>query len=245
MTKTILVVNDDGPFSKGVTVLKDSFKKEGYNVYVFVPHQEMSACSHALTLSKPLHVKEIEKNYFIVDGTPSDCTYLALFCFLKGKKIDYVISGINCGYNMGEDVFYSGTVAGAMEGFFHGIKSIAVSARNFENIEEIAAHFVKLFKRLESLPVSEPFLLNVNYPEGEIKGIKLTSLSSRLYPGNVVECVDPRGIKSYWIGGVPAIWNGKEDSDINAVKSGYVSITPLKADLTDSTLLTTLSPILL
>ncbi len=237
MGKTIVLVNDDGPFSKGVISLKNSLKDRGYNVYVFVPHQEMSACSHALTLSKPLHVKEIETNYHIVDGTPADCTYLALFYFLKGKKIDYVISGINCGYNMGEDVFYSATVAGAMEGLFHGVNSIAVSTKNFENVERIASHFVELLKKLESLQLNNPFLLNINYPDCDIKGVKLTSLSSRLYPGNVVECVDPRGIKSYWIGGVPPVWNGGKNSDINAVKSGYVSITPLKTDITDYTFL--------
>ncbi|BBB31748.1 5'-nucleotidase [Thermotomaculum hydrothermale] len=235
--KNILLVNDDGPFSEGVEKLKERFENNGFSVFVFVPHQEMSACSHSLTLTKPLHVKEIKKNYFIVDGTPSDCTYLALFHFLKEIKIDYVVSGVNRGYNMGEDVFYSGTVAGAMEGFFHGINGIAVSAKDFSNIDKIVTHFVDFFKKLIDDKLPSPFLLNINYPEGDIKGIKFTSLSSRLYPGNVEECVDPRGVTSYWIGGVPAVWNGEENSDINAVKQGYVSITPLKADITDDSLL--------
>ncbi len=229
----IVLVNDDGPFSTGVTKLRELLEKEGFETYVFVPHQEMSASSHALTLSKPLHVKEIEKNYFIVDGTPADCAYVAMFYFLKDMKIDYVISGINRGYNMGEDVFYSGTVAGAMEGFFHKVNGIAVSAKDFSNIDNVATHFVNFFKTLSAKKIKKPFLLNINYPEGDIKGIKFTSLSSRLYPGNIVECVDPRGVKSYWIGGVPAVWNGEKDSDINAVKEGYVSVTPIKADITD------------
>ena len=233
----IILVNDDGPFSEGIIKLKEFLETKGVNVFVFVPHQEMSASSHSLTLNKPLHVKEIEKNYFIVDGTPSDCTYLALFYFLKGKKIDYVISGINRGYNMGEDVFYSGTVAGAMEAYFHKINGIALSAKDFSNIEKVASHFVDLFFELIEKDLPNPFLLNINYPEGEIKGVKFTSLSSRLYPGNVVECVDPRGVKSYWIGGVPAVWDGDKDSDIKAIEQGIVSITPLKSDLTDCELL--------
>ncbi len=229
----ILLVNDDGPYSEGLIKLKEKLEEKGVNVFVFVPHQEMSASSHSLTLNKPLHVKEIKKNYFIVDGTPSDCTYLALFYFLKDKKIDFVISGINRGYNMGEDVFYSGTVAGAMEAYFHKISGIAVSVKDFSDIEKVASHFVDLFFELIEKKLPEPFLLNINYPEGEVKGIKFTSLSSRLYPGNVVECVDPRGVKSYWIGGVPAVWNGEKNSDVKAVNNGYVSITPLKADITD------------
>ncbi len=229
----IVLINDDGPFSEGLIKLKERLEKKGVNVFVFAPHQEMSASSHSLTLNKPLHVKEIEKNYFIVDGTPADCTYLALFYFLKDKKIDYVISGINRGYNMGEDVFYSGTVAGAMEAYFHKINGIAVSAKDFSRIEKVASHFVDLFFELIKKDLPEPFLLNINYPEGEIKGVKFTTLSSRLYPGNVVECVDPRGVKSYWIGGVPAVWNGEENSDIKAVNQGLVSITPLTANLTD------------
>ncbi len=233
----ILLVNDDGPFSEGLVKLKEQLEKKGVNVFVFVPHQEMSASSHSLTLNKPLHVKEIEKNYFIVDGTPADCTYLALFYFLKDKKIGCVISGINRGYNMGEDVFYSGTVAGAMEAYFHKINGMAVSVKDFSNIEKVASHFVGLFFELMEKSLPKPFLLNINYPEGEIKGVKFTSLSSRLYPGNVVECVDPRGVKSYWIGGVPAVWNGEKNSDIHAVNENFVSITPLNTNLTDFSVL--------
>lgn len=173
----ILLVNDDGPYSEGLIKLKEKLEEKGVNVFVFVPHQEMSASSHSLTLNKPLHVKEIKKNYFIVDGTPSDCTYLALFYFLKDKKIDFVISGINKGYNMGEDVFYSGTVAGAMEAYFHKISGIAVSVKDFSDIEKVAYHFVDLFFELIEKKLPEPFLLNINYPEGEVKGIKFTSLS--------------------------------------------------------------------
>ena len=228
----IILVNDDGPYSEGLIKLKEKLEEKRVNVFVFVPHQEMSASSHSLTLNKPLHVKEIKKNYFIVDGTPADCTYLALFYFLKDRKIDYVISGINRGYNMGEDVFYSGTVAGAMEAYFHKISGIAVSVKDFSDIEKVASHFVDLFFELKEKKLPKPFLLNINYPEGEIKGVKFTSLSSRLYPGNVVECVDPRGVKSFWIGGVPAVWNGEENSDIVAVNRNFVSITPLHTNLT-------------
>ncbi len=242
--KTLLLVNDDGPYSEGLHALRDKLAKKGYRVFVFVPHQEMSACSHSLTLTKPLHVREIKENFFIVDGTPSDCTYLALFHFLKDIKVDYMLSGINRGFNMGEDVFYSGTVAGAMEGFFHGIKSFAISAKNFDNIDEIADHFSELFEKLRDFKNEKPFLLNINYPESEIKGVRVTSLSSRMFPGNVEECVDPRGVKSYWIGGVPPVWNGGGDSDINAVSEGFVSITPLGSDITDKSSLKPLSDFL-
>ncbi|RLE24282.1 MAG: 5'/3'-nucleotidase SurE [Acidobacteria bacterium] len=228
--KVFLLTNDDGPFSEGVRKLGETLRQFG-RVVTVVPHQEMSGSSHALTLNRPLQLKEIEPDFFIVNGTPADCTYLGLFHILKEKRPDLVLSGINNGYNMGEDVIYSGTVAGAMEGAFHGISGVALSARTFRNLPAILEHVSVLLAQI--LRMEEKIMLNVNYPEGEIRGTVMTRLSSRVYPGKVEPCQQSRNQQALWIGGVPPVWADKPGTDIVEVVNGFVSVTPLQSDLTD------------
>lgn len=224
------MTNDDGPFSMGVRNLREELGNSG-RVVTVVPHQEMSGSSHALTLNRPLQLKEIEPDFFVVDGTPADCVYLGLFHILKESRPDLVVSGVNKGYNMGEDVIYSGTVAGAMEGCFHGIPGVALSGNSFLNLPAILDHFSTLLPRI--LEMEDKNVLNINYPEGEIMGTVVTRLSSRVYPGNVEPCRQSRNKRALWIGGVPPVWGDKPGTDIVEVINGFVSVTPLQSDLTD------------
>lgn len=226
----ILHTNDDGPYSDGLISTRKILSKFG-RVVTIVPHQEMSGSSHSLTFTKPLRIKEVEKDFFILNGTPADCAYVGMFHILKNQNVDFVVSGLNNGYNMGEDVFYSGTVAGAMEGYFHGKKGIALSVKGFDNLEIFENHFEKFFIKI--IDYNKPCMLNVNYPKGKINGEKITFLSNRMYPGNIEVCEDPRGSETLWIGGVPPVWTDEAGSDIVEVKNGFVSITPLKNDITD------------
>ncbi|NOY22532.1 MAG: 5'/3'-nucleotidase SurE [Acidobacteria bacterium] len=229
-TKLFLLTNDDGPFSEGVRELGKTLAPFG-RVVTVVPHQEMSGSSHALTLNRPLQLKEIEPDFYIVDGTPADCAYLGLFHILKESRPDLVVSGVNKGYNMGEDVIYSGTVAGAMEGCFHGISGVALSAKSFRNLSAVLDHFSALL--LKIMVMEEKSMLNINYPEGEIRGTVMTRLSSRVYPGKVESCRQSRNQQALWIGGVPPVWADKPGTDIVEVVNGFVSVTPLQPDLTD------------
>ena len=143
----ILHTNDDGPHSAGLMSIRKILQHFG-RVITIVPHQEMSGSSHSLTFTRPLRLKEIEKDLYILNGTPADCSYVGMFHLLKNTPPAVIVSGLNNGYNMGEDVFYSGTVAGAMEGYFHGKKGIALSAQSFKNIQAISKHFQILFPKI-------------------------------------------------------------------------------------------------
>ena len=228
----ILISNDDGVNAPGIIYLSDLMKDVG-KVVVVAPSHEMSASSHAVTLKKPLFVEKVSSDMYSVSGTPADCILVDLLHILK-KSPDYILSGINLGQNLGEDVFYSGTVAAAREGALYGIKSAAFSivvdnrdeTVHFESAALIARDIVK--KILGALP--QGVLLNVNIPNlpfDEIKGIRITKLSTRRY----VDVVKEEG-GVIVLGGKP-IWKMEEGTDIVAVKEGYVSITPLLKDLTD------------
>lgn len=228
----ILISNDDGVQSAGIKHLKDSMDDIGKAIVV-APKHEMSASSHSVTLKKPLYVEKIREDVFSVSGTPADCVILGLFHILN-RRPQFVLSGINLGQNLGEDVFYSGTVAAAREGALYGIKSAAFSLVLEENVKEInfesAAKVAKevVSKILPKLP--EGVLLNVNIPNlsyNEIKGFKITRLSTRRYVD-----VIKRERDYIVIGGRP-IWKMDDGTDILSVKNGYVSITPLLKDLTD------------
>ena len=235
----IIQTNDDGPFTEGLRAVREVLQRHG-RVVTVVPLQEMSGSSHALTLGRPLRIKEIEPDIYAVDGTPADSCYLGLFHLFKDEKPDLIVSGLNNGYNMGEDVIYSGTVAGAMEGYFHGISGVALSARDFSNLDDVCRHVDAFISRV--LKMTGRFLLNVNYPTGEIRGTRNTRLCSRVYPGNVVPCNLNRHKDALWIGGVPPVWSDRDGTDINAVMKGYASVTPLQPDLTDERLLEELGP---
>jgi 5'-nucleotidase len=232
--KRILVTNDDGIFSQGIKLLSSALS-EVAEVWVVAPDREQSAMGHALTLSRPLRMQRVEERWFAVDGTPTDCVNLAVLHLLKDSPPDLVFSGINFGLNLGDDVTYSGTVSATFEGTLLGIPSVAFSQEVAEGFSfEPAARFARqvaelLLGRGSDLP--RDLLLNVNVPAGEIHGVRFTKLGRRTYKQSVVEKLDPRGRKYYWIAGVPQ-WHAGEGTDYEAVSTGSISVTPLHLDLT-------------
>ncbi len=234
--KTILISNDDGIHSEGIKALAKAMSSLG-DVYVAAPDRERSASSHSLTLYHPLRVEEVAKNWYSVDGTPTDCVNLAINGILKFRP-DLVIAGINKGPNLGDDITYSGTVSVAMEGTLLGVPSIAMSVAGKSNfIFKPAAEFAK---RLASFVLKNGLpkdtLLNVNVPNtdaGKIDGYRITKQGKRIYGDAVVEKKDPRGRKYYWIGGDDLGFVHSEDSDFQAISEGYISVTPIHLDLTN------------
>lgn len=233
---TILVANDDGIDSPGIRVLAKSLKSLG-DVWVVAPERAQNAMGRAITLHKPLRLNQVGRQMFSVNGTPSDCITLAIGKLLKDHEIDLVVSGINKGLNLGDDVTNSGTVAAALEGAIRGIPSIAVSmdGQNQFRFTLGAKVALEVAKMVSKNGLPEDTLLNVNIPDlpaNGLKGIKLTSLSRRRYKDPVVEKTDPRGGKYYWIAGEQVSWNRKKHSDVETISQGFVSLTPLHFDMT-------------
>ena len=234
--KRILVCNDDGIHAAGINALVKVLEPFG-EVTVMAPLTEQSATSHALTMHHPLRIQKIADRRFGVEGTPTDCVLLAVKELLD-QKPDLVVSGINQGPNMGEDVIYSGTVAAAMEGAILGIPSMAVSLASwtfseFEGAGKTAANLTRILLERD-LP--DRFLVNVNVPPipvSEIRGVRITRLGNREYNDSFIKQTDPRGRDYYWIGGGDPSWTPSTNSDFNAVSENYVSVTPLLMDLTD------------
>jgi len=239
----ILVSNDDGILASGLTLLADVCGDVG-KVTVVAPDREQSATSHSLTLHRPLRATRRQDGAFQVDGTPTDCVLLALGA-LSPARPDWVISGVNHGPNMGEDVLYSGTVAAAMEGLAAGIPSIAVSYGSFD-LEHLGSHRAPLRRLIRRLVAIKEFpkdtLLNVNLPAvpgDQVKGVKVTTLGSRVFSEEIARMKDPWGREIFWIGGGHATWSGGADSDFQAVRDGYISVTPLHVDMTNHEFLET------
>jgi 5'-nucleotidase len=232
--KRILVTNDDGVRSEGLQALADALKRLG-EVTVVAPLVEASAIGHALTLRRPLRLEKIDERVFAVDGTPTDCVNIGVITVLKGLP-DLVVSGINKGWNLGDDVTYSGTVAGAMEGALLGAPSIAVSLKrtndefDFTQAAEAAATLAAAVLR-RGLPART--FLNVNVPLEKAKGFRVTIQGKRNHVTSVAEKIDPRGQPYYWIEEGENDWEPHELSDYHAVKAGYISVTPLYPDLTN------------
>ncbi|MES2522188.1 MAG: 5'/3'-nucleotidase SurE [Gemmatimonadota bacterium] len=235
----ILLSNDDGVLASGLAVLERACAPLG-ELHVVAPDREQSATSHSLTLHHPLRPVKLGERRWQVDGTPTDCVLLACNALLPSRP-DFVISGINHGPNMGEDVLYSGTVAAAMEGLALGIPSIAVSfaGRVLQSDDLLDAQVEPLralLQRLMSLPTfPADTLLNVNLPAvpaSEVKGVRLTRLGRRVFSDSIARMKDPWGREILWIGGGSVEWSGPEDSDFRAVHDGYISVTPLHLDLT-------------
>ena len=235
----ILLSNDDGILAKGLGILEEACAPLG-DLYVVAPDREQSATSHSLTLHHPLRPVRLGERRWQVDGTPTDCVLLACGALLDVRP-DFVISGINHGPNMGEDVLYSGTVAAAMEGLALGIPSIAVSfagrvlgtdARLETQVDALRGLLLH-FMSLKVFPSHT--LLNVNLPPvagADIKGVRLTRLGRRVFSDSIARMKDPWGRDILWIGGGSVEWSGPDDSDFRAVHDGYVSVTPLHLDLT-------------
>ncbi len=232
----ILISNDDGIQSEGLVALEEKLSNLG-EIFTVAPDREQTSMSHALTLHRPLRATEIGPNRFAVDGTPTDCVKLALTGLLPVRP-DLVVSGINKGPNLGDDVIYSGTVSAAIEGTLLGIPSMAVSLAAFKDFSfDAAADFAaQLATRILQKGLPPGTLINVNVPALptlEIKGWRLTRQGKRHYAEKVVERVDPRGRKYYWIGGDDMGFAKEEGTDCMAVNGGFISVTPLHADMTN------------
>jgi 5'-nucleotidase len=233
----ILVSNDDGIHSHGLAALVDAVAALG-EVVVVAPDREQSAVSHSLTLHRPLRVNEIAPARFAVDGTPTDCVNLAINGIL-GRRPALVVSGINLGANLGDDVTYSGTVSAAMEGTLLGVPSIAVSLVGREHFDFGAAAAVtaRLVARVLERGLPADTLLNVNVPPAgdgiPPKGMAITRMGRRRYGDAIVEKLDPRGRKYYWIGGEELQFIEEEGTDFHAIRRGLVSVTPIHLDLTN------------
>lgn len=232
----ILISNDDGVRAPGISVLAELLKSIA-NVQVIAPDRNKSGASNALTLEKPLSSYVHSNGYISIDGTPTDCVNLGV-AGTFGKVPQMVVSGINAGANLGDDVLYSGTVAAAMEGRTLGLPGIAVSVANSHpQYYETAAMIAKdLILKLKSLQVAPRTVLNVNVPDlpiAEIKGIHVTRLGHRSVSQSPIECIDPRGVMKYWIAGVGAAIDNGPGTDFYAIENGYVSITPVHFDMTN------------
>ena len=233
----ILVTNDDGIHSKGIIVLAKALQEVG-DILVVAPDRERSAIAHSLTLHRPLRVEKMKRNFYAVDGTPADCVYLGVNAIFPSRP-QLIVSGINKGGNLGDDVTYSGTVSAAFEGALLGIPSFAISlvARSHFKFHTAAQFAVRMAEYIMKKGLPKDTFLNVNVPnlEGkEIKSYKITTQGRWSRNGNaVVEKVDPRGGKYYWIGSEDLIFEKRGDTDFEAVSNSYISITPLHLDLTD------------
>jgi len=227
----VVLTNDDGVHAPGLAALERALAELG-EVYVIAPEREQSACGHALTLHRPLRPLRLGERRFSVNGTPSDCVNLAVLGFLPETPV-LIVSGINHGANLGDDVTYSGTVAAAMEGTILGVPSVAVSLVDGGDFEVAGrvARLVAMRVLVGGLPGNT--LLNVNVPSQSPRGLRMTRLGHRVYKEKIVEQADPRGRAHYWLGGGEARWDDLEGTDMGAVHDGYVSLTPLHLDLTN------------
>jgi len=233
----ILLTNDDGVNARGLQALRVALQDVG-EVWIVAPDREQSAASHALTLRDPLRLERIDERVFSVSGTPTDCVLMAVRGIegVLEPRPDLILSGINHGPNMGDDVTYSGTVAAALEGRLLGVPAIAFSNVHWHPKHLDASARRELVLRLAGDGLPPDLLLNVNVPDlefEEIRGWKATKLGLRVYRDEIISQVDPRGRAYFWIGGDPPVWEQDDDSDFGAVSSGYVSVTPLQKDWTD------------
>jgi 5'-nucleotidase len=231
--KRILITNDDGIHAEGLKVLEQCLKPLG-EVAVVAPDSERSATSQAITIHAPLRVQALDDNHYAVSGTPADAVILALHQIFK-RKPHLVVSGINPGGNLGENLIYSGTVAGAMEATLHGVPAIAISlaSRKHLDFSGASAFAAKLAAKVleEGLPAG--VLLNVNVPRGEVRGVRFTRQSRKITQNIIHEKRDPRGRPYYWQDETVAFDNVEPDSDYAAILAHEVSITPLQVDRTD------------
>lgn len=240
---TILVTNDDGISSPGIKVLAKALKNVG-EVYVVAPETEQSAVAHALTLHRPLKFEKAGSKTYYINGTPTDCIIAGVNKILPSRP-DMIVSGINNGGNLGDDITYSGTVAAAIEGTLLGVPSIAVSLvkenlngagyRSSASEYRIAADFAaELAKRVLERGLPDDTLLNVNVPDDKkINGVKFTKQGKRVYDNSIQELADPRGREYYWIGGGTPQWEAGGDTDFEAIRNGYISVTPVHLNLTN------------
>ena len=232
----ILLTNDDGIAAPALENLRAELAPLG-RVIVVAPDRDQSATSHSLTLHRPFRIHRHGDDRYSVDGTPTDCVVTAFYGLLD-ERPDLVISGINHGPNMGEDVFYSGTVAAAIEGTLQGAVAIAASlvTRAPTDFTDSARFIARLARTVLDHGLPRRQLLNVNIPHrpwDRIHGVRITRLGSRVYRDTLIRKTDPRGRDYYWIGGEEPVWEGQPGTDSHAVDEGWISVTPMRLDLTD------------
>lgn len=235
----VLISNDDGVHAPGIKVLERAMKKLAREVWVVAPETEQSAASHSLTLRRPLRVRKLSSRRFAVDGTPTDSVLLAVNHVLKDKRPDLVVSGVNRGANLGEDVTYSGTIAAAMEGTLLGIPSIAFSQLNEDRAATkwaTAEHWIgPVMAAVAGFDWPKGVLLNVNFPDVAAKavtGIEFVREGRRKIGGQITTNTDPRGDAYFWIGNQRDEDDGRKGTDLEAVRRGAVTVTPLGMDMT-------------
>ena len=233
----LLCTNDDGINAPGLALLAAAAAAHG-SIRVVAPDRQQSASSHALTLHRPLRLTPVDADRHTVDGTPTDCVLIAIRDLLDPAP-RFVLSGVNHGANMGEDVLYSGTVAAAMEATILGVPALAISyvgyeAEHMQTYGPLVSELIGDILARDDLPPGT--FLNINLPDipaDRTKGVEVTSLGKRVYHDSVTRHLDPRGREYLWIGGGRSEWHGSDQSDFRAVRAGYVSVTPLHLDLTD------------
>ncbi len=244
----ILVSNDDGIQAPGIKVLERVARGLSDDVWVVAPETQQSAASHSLTLHRPLRIRRISKRRHAVNGTPTDCVFLAFNKILADRRPDLVLSGVNDGPNVGEDVTYSGTIAAAMEATLFGVPAVALSQaygdgrrHHWATAEQWGA---RLLRTLIERGWPERVLINVNFPDvaaGDVRGIRVVRQGLHALDDTLDERIDPRGAPYYWIGApLPASVAGQRGTDMEAVAEGYVAVTPLHMDLTHRRTLTRL-----
>jgi 5'-nucleotidase len=243
---TILISNDDGINAKGLRTLRDTLAEE-FDIMVVAPDKQQSASSHSLTLHNPLRVEKLDDINLTVNGTPTDCIMLAVRELMKDDTPELVISGINHGANVGDDVTYSGTVAAAFEGSLLGIPSLAISLDNHGKKDSdfgFAAEFArKVVRDILDKKFPSKILLNINVPDinrSACEGVSITRLGKRHYKDAIVRKTDPRGRDYYWVAGTPLSEGAEKDTDIYALNTNRISVTPLHLDLTHHPTIATL-----
>jgi 5'-nucleotidase len=247
----ILVVNDDGYFATGIRLLEKVARKLSRDVWVVAPETEQSAVSHSLTIRRPLRIRKVREQTFAIDGTPTDCVMLAVQHILKDHKPTLCLSGINGGGNLGEDVTYSGTIAAAMEATLLDVPSIAMSLHiNHPHPPKWATaerHAAIVIRRLARVSWPRNTLMNVNFPDvlsTRVKGICAAAQGKHKIGDDLHENHDPRGVPYYWIGAMRKEDAEQKDTDIVAVRDGWISVTPLHLDLTHRAMLGRLRKVL-
>lgn len=244
----ILVSNDDGVEAPGIKVLEEIARTLSDDVWVVAPESEQSAVAHSLTIRRPLRIKKLSERRYCVDGTPTDSVLLGVRQLLADKKPDLILSGINRGSNMGDDVSYSGTVAAAIEGALLGIPSIALSQHIIRDEPvkwDTARHWAPdIIRRLVASGWPENVLININFPDlpaDQVTGVAVASQGKRKIGDELVERIDPRGQPYYWIGGQRLEDPGRAGTDLEAVYRGQVAVTPLGVDFTHQATLSKLA----
>lgn len=230
----ILITNDDGIHSPGLTALQDALSPLG-RVVVVAPDRDNSAISHALTMNRPLRLTQLEEDIYTIDGTPADCVSIGLSKVLD-RPPDLLVSGINSGPNIGDDITYSGTVSAAIEGTMYSVASMAVSIAGEPpfTYTEGKAIILELARRVMQGGLPANTLMNVNIPAASpINGIRVTRQGRRIWKQAVQEVADPWGRVHYWIGGGTALFDSGKDTDVLAVSENFVSISPIHLDLTN------------